>query len=130
MIVDTLGLPLVIRVTGAQVQDSEPEGAGATLWELGRRRPLWPALGKVWCDGNYRGTANLWAKVAGVWLRPVRRSGRGFEPLPGRWVIERSFGWADGFRRLDRDYEYKPGNSVGMLWLGFIHVMLNRIWNC
>lgn len=125
-----MGLPLVIHVTGAQVQDSQTAGAGVVFRKLGQKRHLWPGIDKIWCDNNYRGTANLWARQAGVWLRRVARKTKVFEPLPGRWVIERSFGWADGYRRLDRDYEFKPSNSVGMLWLGFIRLMLNRIWNC
>ena len=28
-----------------------------------------------------------------------------FKPLPKRWVIERSFAWLNGFRRLSKDYE-------------------------
>ena len=30
----------------------------------------------------------------------------GFEVLPMRWVVERSFAWMENFRRLAKDYEY------------------------
>ena len=37
----------------------------------------------------------------------VRRSDdhKGFEVLPRRWVVERTFGWMTRWRRLVRDYE-------------------------
>ncbi|PXW57112.1 DDE family transposase [Chelatococcus asaccharovorans] len=35
-----------------------------------------------------------------------RRDGaQGFEVLPRRWVVERTFGWMIRWRRLVRDYE-------------------------
>ena len=30
---------------------------------------------------------------------------KGFEVLPRRWVVERTFGWMTRWRRLVRDYE-------------------------
>ena len=37
----------------------------------------------------------------------IRRSDdqKGFEVLPRRWVVERTFGWMTRWRRLVRDYE-------------------------
>ncbi|GAB7101720.1 hypothetical protein JCM4814A_00340 [Streptomyces phaeofaciens JCM 4814] len=40
---------------------------------------------------------------------------RGFEPLPKRWVIERTFGWLMQHRRLARDYEALPQRSRAMI---------------
>lgn len=33
---------------------------------------------------------------------------KGFQPIPKRWVIERTFGWLIQHRRLARDYEALP----------------------
>ncbi len=134
--VDSLGLPLALVVTGAQVQDSEPEAAGTLFVRLreatdrARERlgGRWPRLRVLFGDKNYRGSADLWAKQTGFALRRVERKDAGFEPLPKRWVVERSFGWFFNFRRLLFDLEYKVANSEGMLWLAGINVMLNRIW--
>jgi putative transposase len=135
--VDSLGLPLALVVTGAQVQDNEPAAVAQLFVRLRRmlqraeeRSGRWPKLHEVTGDGMYRGTAAMWAKQMGFSLRTVGRSGagRGFERLPKRWVVERSFAWWFHFRRLLFDLEYKVENSEGMLWLAGINLMLDRIW--
>ena len=30
---------------------------------------------------------------------------KGFQVLPRRWVVERTFGWLGRYRRLSKDYE-------------------------
>lgn len=123
-------------MTGAQVQDSQPAAVALLFVRLRRmlqrareRLGRWPKLHEVTGDGNYRGTADMWAKQTGFSLRRVgRRGGRGFEKLPKRWVVERTFAWLFNFRRLLFDLEYKVTNSEGMLWLAGVNLMLERIW--
>jgi transposase len=122
-------------VTGAQVQDSQTTAAGELLVRLRRavdeacgRLRLTPRLTRVFADGGYRGTADLWARQCNVVLLRVKRIGRAFEKLPKRWVVERTFAWLADFRRLLFDLEYKITNSEGMLWLAGVCIMLNRIW--
>jgi putative transposase len=50
LLVDTLGLPLSVHVTPANVQDR----VGARLLLAGVN-PLLPRLEKIWADGAYRG---------------------------------------------------------------------------
>ena len=88
----------------------------------------WPKLSQVFGDKNYRGTADMWAKQTGFALQRIERQGKGFEKLPKRWVVERTFAWWFNFRRLLFDLEYKIANSEGMLWLAGINMMLRRIW--
>lgn len=126
---------MALVVTGAQVQDSEP-AAVATLFvrlrqmlqRARQRLGYWPRLTQVFADGNYRGTSDMWAKETGFALQRVSRIGRGFEKLPKRWVIERTFAWLFNFRRLLFDLEYKIANSEGMIWVASIRLMLCRIW--
>jgi hypothetical protein len=51
----------------------------------------------------------------------IKRSdtAQGFEVLPLRWVVERTFGWMTRWRRLVRDYEERIGSAppVGKLLL-------------
>jgi transposase len=42
-------------------------------------------------------------------------SATGFVPVAKRWVVERTFAWPTGFRRLAIDYEYTPASLV--TWL-------------
>ncbi|MGK7951209.1 MAG: transposase, partial [Xenococcaceae cyanobacterium] len=52
---------------------------------------------------------------------------KGFEVLPKRWVVERTFGWFGRYRRLSKDYEYLPNNSETMLYIAMINLMLRRL---
>ncbi|ETC89198.1 transposase [Xanthomonas hortorum pv. carotae str. M081] len=46
------------------------------------------------------------AKDEGIELHVIKlqEAKKGFVLLPRRWVVERSFGWVNRFRRLARDY--------------------------
>ncbi len=49
----------------------------------------------------------------------VKRSDdmKGFQVLPRRWVVERTFGWLGRYRRLSKDYERLPETSVALIYL-------------
>ena len=44
-----------------------------------------------------------------------------------RWVVERTFGWLNRFRRLSKDYEHRSAISEGFIYVSMIHVMLRRL---
>ena len=52
---------------------------------------------------------------------------QGFEVLPRRWVVERTFAWFGRYRRLSKDYEYLPRTSETMLYIAMINIMLRRL---
>jgi putative transposase len=70
--------------------------------------PRLPSI-KAWNgDAGYRGTFVQHLQTR--WQKPVHISQRivdGFTVLPGGWLVERSFSWFNGQRRLSKDYE-KP----------------------
>ncbi len=51
-------------------------------------------------------------------------NGKSFVLLPRRWVVERSFGWRNRFRRLARDYERLPETLAGLHFMVFAMLML------
>jgi transposase len=51
---------------------------------------------------------------------------RGFVPLPRRWVVERSFGWAARSRRLARDSERLTETLAGLHYVAFSLLMLHK----
>jgi putative transposase len=58
----------------------------------------------------------------------TRREGAiGFEVLPRRWVVERTFAWLYFFRRLSKDYDYSTSASESMVYLASIRIMLKRL---
>lgn len=98
LLVDTLGLPLSVYVTPANVQDR----LGARLL-LTAVNPLVPCLKKIWADGAYSGEELAgWCEEQGGWkLDIVERDqeAEGFEVLPKRWIVERTFSWLMRNRR-------------------------------
>jgi len=128
LLVDTLGLLLAVRVTGADVQDRDAARrllAGAVLL-LGR-------LQLLWADGGYAGALVAWVKALRPWgqlrLEIVSRPphAQGFHLLPKRWIVERTFGWLMRHRRLVRDYERRTTHSEAMIQIAMIALMLRRL---
>ncbi len=52
---------------------------------------------------------------------------KGFVLLKKRWVVERTFGWLMGCRRLVRDYELLPATSETFIYLAMIRIMVQRL---
>jgi putative transposase len=123
LLVDTLGLPLSIYVTPADIQDR----AGARLLLAGLK-PLVPRLEKIWADGAYSGKELArWCEEQGGWeIEVVERDKevRGFDVLPKRWIVERTFGWLGRNRRLAKDYERKVQTSETLIEVAMIRLML------
>ncbi|MEU9331483.1 transposase [Streptomyces canus] len=66
-------------------------------------------MSKVWADGGYQTSIFNHGAGLGIDVEVVQRPrAEGFEPLPKRWVIERTFGWLMQHRRLARDCEALP----------------------
>jgi transposase len=129
LLVDTLGLMLSIVVTAASVP--EREGARKVLAKTHQQREKYPRLVRIWVDGGYRGEEFLrWVMDTYMWalevvLRP--REGQGFILLPRRWVVERTFGWFNWCRRLNKDYEYSTSSSEAFIYIAMIRIVLRRL---
>ena len=52
---------------------------------------------------------------------------KGFVLLPKRWVVERTFAWLNGYRRLSKDYEATTASSEARIKLAAIQLMLRRL---
>ncbi len=110
-LVDTLGLLLNVVVHPADVQDRD----GAFLL-LRRARRLFPFIKRIFADGGYAGEKMaLVVRRTGAWkLEIVKRSDvSGFEVLPKRWIVERTFAWISRNRalRYDRRRLRPPGHD-------------------
>jgi putative transposase len=125
--VDTLGLLLIVVVTSASVQDRD--GAKLMCAHLKERYDL-PHLQLIWADGGYRGKLIAWVKIWCQWLlKIVHRNPqqKGFQVLPRRWVVERTFGWLNNYRRLSKDYEETTDSSEAFIYTAMIHVMVRKL---
>ena len=129
VLVDTLGLLIVVVVTAANL----PERAGAKLVfaRVKQRQHQFWRLVTIWVDGGYRGKDFMkWVMDTYRWiLETILRSDRekGFKILPRRWVVERTFGWFNWCRRLNKDYEVLPATSETMIRVAMIRLMLRRL---
>ena len=52
---------------------------------------------------------------------------KGFVPIKKRWVNERTFGWLNFFRRLDKDHEKTTKSSESMILLANIQILVGRM---
>ena len=123
--VDTEGRLLMINLTTADVSDS----AGAQMI-LDAIRKRWPWLKHLFADGAYdRGQLMDKAAFLDFVIEIVRKmeDQQGFEVLPRRWVVERTFGWMMRWRRLVRDYEQRIDVSEAMIQVAMGSLMLRRI---
>ena len=122
--VDVLGIPLMVKVTDANASDSK------SAYDLLESMFFWFfSIQLIWADGGYKGDLSLW-----VWNRfqceleiTLNLQGTGFEVLPKRWIIERTFAWFGWYRRLNMDYEKKTEHSENMIYIAMIRLMLKRM---
>jgi transposase len=123
MAVDTLGQLLAVHVTPANEQER------AQVGELARQ--VQQATGQTvrvaFADQGYTGEEPAQAALdEGIELQVIKlaEAKKGFVLLPRRWVVERSFGWLNRFRRLARDYERLPETLAGLHFVVFSVLML------
>jgi putative transposase len=125
IVTDTGGLLLSAVSHTANTHDSK--AAFGVIQTLKHR---FPRLKKIFADGGYRGELVENVKKFCNWdMEITLRSDKavGFQVLPMRWVVERSFSWLENFRRLAKDYEYSTQMSQTMVYLAFTSIMLHRI---
>jgi transposase len=125
VVVDTDGRLLMVNLTPAGISDS----AGAqTILDAIRKR--WPWLKHLFADSAYD-RAKLMDNAAFLdfIIEVVQRvdTNPGFNVLPRRWVVERTFGWMTRWRRLVRDYEARIDVSQAMIHVAMGSLLLRRI---
>src|SRR4029077_10136892 len=106
-------------------------GSRGGLLVLKAVRRLFPIIERIFADGGYQGEATAAAvRSLGPWqLEIVKRSDHtvGFEVLPQRWIVERTFAWLGRCRRLAKDYENRTRFAVAYIHLATIRLMLRRL---
>jgi hypothetical protein len=52
---------------------------------------------------------------------------KGFQVLPHRWVVERTFSWIDRNRRMSKDYERLCASGEAFVYAAMIRLMTRRL---
>jgi transposase len=126
LLVDTMGLLIAAIVHRADIQDRD--GARPLLAGM---RQAFPWLRHVFADAAYAGAKLRQALVElGRWtFEIVRRSdaAQGFQPLPRRWVVERTIAWLNRNRRLAKDFEASVESAQAWLFIASVKLLSRRL---
>ncbi|WP_102324117.1 IS5 family transposase [Komagataeibacter saccharivorans] len=125
ILTDTCGFLIFLPVHAADIQDRD--GAVDVLAAI---RKHFPWLRHIFADGGYAGN-KLRSTLAsmGKWtVEIIRRSdtARGFEILPRRRVVERTFAWLGRCRRLAKDWEKSLASSTAWTLIASIRMLTRR----
>lgn len=119
---------------------SDRDGAVRVLEDAPTRHPR---LAHLWVDAGYTGKTVSWIEqTLGLSVTVVRKPRRwvrcaadqepppmptGFQVLPRRWVVERTFAWIMKCRRLAADYERKTEHAEAMVTWAMVGLMCRRL---
>ncbi len=128
LLTDTLGFARLVKVVSADQHDSQ---IGYQLLRQLQQRPrLLPCVQKIFADGGFRGNLEEWVRH-NLHLKldiVLKEEGqKGFQVLPKRWVIERTYAWLYRHRRLARDYERLTASSEAFVYAAMIRLGLRRL---
>jgi putative transposase len=56
-----------------------------------------------------------------------KKTGKGFQVLSPRWIVERTFAWLGRSRRLSKDDARKPTSSASQVYAAASRLMLRQI---
>jgi putative transposase len=155
LLVDTQGLVLRAKVHSAKIMDwdgiktllaqadvefprlkhlwldagyrGEDKGKGWVEKALGwtvelverRRKPAPKEILELWAEEwSKEGVAVNWEEL----LPP-----KGFQVLPRRWVVERTFSWIDQNRRMSKDYERLTETSEAFIYVAMSRLIVRRL---
>ena len=93
-------------------------------------QPNLTRLEAVCADAGYRGTFEIFMEEEfGLPVHISEKIKDGFAVIPRRWVVERSFAWFNGQRRLSKDYERQCPTSESMIYIASISRLLRACVN-
>ena len=125
ILTDSCGFLVFILVHAADIQDRD-----GAVDVLKAARFRFPWLQHVFADGGYAGDKlkDALAPMGKQTLEIIKRSdtAKGFELLPRRWVVERTFAWLARCRRLAKDWETSIASSTAWAHIASIRMIIRR----
>ncbi|WP_345245568.1 IS5 family transposase [Nibrella saemangeumensis] len=125
IVVDTLGLILIVVVHAANRHDSK--GARKVLERLAKQG--YERLSLILGDSAYGKELAKWAKkTLKLVITAIKVSElAGFQVVPMRWKVERTFSWLNWSRRLSKDYECDCSSAESFVYLANIYRISRKI---
>lgn len=125
IVTDTLGLIIGVIVSAAHAHDGT-----VGIQVFGSIKTSLERVSKVFADGSYKGSFEEFVEQliqAEVEISSRPPGTPGFVPVKIRWVVERTFGWFNFFRRLAKDYEKTVESSAAWILLANCQIILSRM---
>lgn len=121
--VDVLGLLICVIVQSANLSDRK-----AAQGLITKALAICNSIQLFWADGGYTGKLIEWVKITFQRILEIVLRPRGvFKIVQWRWIVERTFGWLNRYRRLSKDYERLKENSETWVKISMINLMLHRL---
>ena len=119
---DTLGNMLTVQVHAANLADTS-QG-----WDVcDQVAEKYDSIQAFCGDQGYRGTTVEFVEnLLGLRLDITDKPTQGFQVVPKRWIIERTFAWLGGFRRLAKDFEIRTRSAENMIRIAMINITVAK----
>ena len=123
IVTDTAGHLLGVKVHAANIHDTV---SGCEV--IRKVMEKYPSIKGVCADGGYRKTMEEYVeKVLKKTIEISQRISAGWEVIAKRWIVERTFAWFNGFRRLSKDYEISVKSAENVVIIAHSMLLLKRL---
>jgi len=116
-----MGNLLTVRVHAANIHDAV---SGVDVMADAYKK--YPSLKGVCGDDAYRKSFKEAIEKLGLTVDISEKINPGWEILPKRWRVERTFAWMNGSRRLSKDYEITTKSAENMTIISHLSTLLRR----
>ena len=115
-----------MAVIGTEANFPERLGGAAVVMEAAQATDN---LTLIWVDQGFSGKnfERVISQLCAAKVDVVCRTEPGFQVLPKRWIVERTFAWWNQYRRLSKDYELLPETSESIIYTVRIRLLLKRL---
>jgi len=122
IVVDIMGNILAVDVHAANIHDTK---SGINPAKKAFKK--YPTIKRFCGDEGYRKSfeEDVFFQL-GLDVDISARIKPGWEILPKRWVVERTFAWLNNSRRLSKDYEITTTSEEAFVMISHLHTLLRR----
>ena len=122
IVVDIMGNLLAVIVHAANIHDTK-----SGIWAAKIAVKKYPSIKRFCADAGYRKSFehDVQTQLA-LGVDISARIKPGWEILPKRWVVERTFSWMNNSRRLSKDYEITTVSAAAICAISFIRILIRR----